>query len=47
MATAYADVHGRYAYLWDEDTVRVLDAVSGTVAATLPKPDLWLVPGEP
>jgi hypothetical protein len=43
--TAYADVHGRYAYLWDEDTVRVLDAASGAVAATLPKPDLWLVPG--
>jgi hypothetical protein len=45
--TAYADVHGRYAYLWDEDTVRVLDAASGAVAATLPKPDLWLVPGDP
>jgi hypothetical protein len=45
-AQAYADVHGPYVYLWDGDTVRVLDGASGATVTTLPKPDLWLVFGD-
>jgi hypothetical protein len=45
-AQAYVDVHGKYAYVWDEKTVTVVEAASGAVVATMPKPDVWLVPGD-
>jgi hypothetical protein len=43
---AYVDVHGRYAYVWDSKTVSVVEAASGTVVATMSRPDVWLVPGD-
>jgi hypothetical protein len=43
---AYVDVHGRYAYIWDGKTVSVVEAASGTVVATMSRPDAWLVPGD-
>jgi hypothetical protein len=45
-AQAYVDVHGTYAYVWEAKTVSVVDAASGAVAATMAKPDLWLVGGD-
>lgn len=41
--TAFVEAYGDYAYVWEDKTVRVLDASSGAVVATMPKPSLWLV----
>ncbi len=41
--TAFVEAYGDYAYVWEDKTVTVLDASSGAVIGTMPKPSLWLV----
>jgi hypothetical protein len=40
---AFVERFGDYAYVWDEKSVTVLDARTGTALRTMPKPELWLV----
>ena len=40
---AWVQVFGGYAYAWSANWVTIVDAHSGSVEATLPKPSLYLI----